>query len=346
VSADLPDLTEPDDPALEGLVRALTAGGTARELAGRDAALEMFLASRRPRRRRGFALSVSTRSVSTAAAAVVLAGGIGAAYAAALPAPVQHIAYQALGSIGVPDAHRPAPSPGGPGAAATAPATPSATATATAGCPCPASHPGPGTVPGLVLTAAQTRIPAGGQAVLSGSLAPGGRPEAGVPVRLVEHEAGRLRWRVAGTAVTDRHGDVSWPVPDLTSNASFRLMVVHGGAVSSPVSITVVPSVTLGLTAGSQPGVGTLTARAPFGQAGDLVVLEERSGGVWYRLGSHALDAERQASFAVLRPVSGDVAYRVVLRRTAAHGAAVSGPVRIPAVRPGRALSTGRPAPP
>lgn len=103
MSADVPDLdlAEPADPALDGLVRALTADGTADELAGRPAALAMFRDSRRRPRRLRLAVSMST-----AAAAVVLAGGLAAAYAAALPAPVQHIASRMLGSIGVPDAPR------------------------------------------------------------------------------------------------------------------------------------------------------------------------------------------------------------------------------------------------
>ena len=340
MSADLPDLTEPRDPALEGLVRALTADGAASEMAGRDAALAMFRARRRPPRRRGFALSMSTRSVSTAVAAAVVAGGIGAAYAAALPGPVQHIASQMLGRIGVPDTHRPAPA--GPGAAATVPATPSATA----GCPCPASHPGasaPGAsaVPGLVLTAAQAKISAGAGDVLTGRLAPGGRPEAGIRVRLLEHAGNGPGWRAAGHAVTDRSGDVTLTVRRLTSNASFRL-AAPGGAVSPPVLITVIPPVRLGQAPGRQHGMRLLTARAPFADTGDVVVLEERSDGVWYRVGERVLDQNHLASFSVLVPRSGDVEYRAVLRRTATHGAAVSGPVRIAAARATR----GRPAVP
>jgi hypothetical protein len=337
VSTDLPDLTEPHDPALEGLVRALTADGTASEMAGRDAALAMFRTRRRPPRRRGFAMSVSS-----AAAAAVLAGGIGAAYAAALPGPVQHIASRMLGRIGVPDTHRPAPA--GPGAAATAtvPAAPSATA----GCPCPASHPGasaPGAsaVPGLVLMAAQAKIPAGAGDVLTGRLAQGGRPEAGVRVRLLEHAGNGPGWRAAGHAVTDRSGDVTLTVRRLTSNASFRL-VAPGGALSPPVLITVIPPVRLGQAPGRQHGMRLLTARAPFADTGDVVVLEERSDGGWYRVGEQVLDQNHLASFSVLVPRSGDVEYRAVLRRTATHGAAVSGPVRIAAARATRA----RPAAP
>lgn len=59
----------------------------------------MFRDTRRRSRRLRFA-----SAMSMAAAALVIIGGIaGAAYAAVLPAPVQHIAYRMLGRIGVPD---------------------------------------------------------------------------------------------------------------------------------------------------------------------------------------------------------------------------------------------------
>jgi hypothetical protein len=95
----------------------------------------------------------------------------------------------------------------------------------------------------------------------------------------------------------------------------------------------------LGLAAGRRAGVDVLTAWAPFAQAGDVVVLQERSGGRWARVGERALGRDRTASFRVLVPLTGDVEYRVVMPRTAAHGRAVSGPVRIAAAatpRPGR----------
>ena len=329
MSADPPDLTEPRDAALEGLVRALTADGTADEMAGRQAALAMFRASRRPRRHR-FAVSMST-----AAAALVLAGGIAAAYAAALPAPVQHIAYRMLGSIGVPDTQRPASSPGAPSSGApssgashlAAPIPPRPRAPAATACPCRDGRPGAGN---LVLTAARAQILAGGNVVLAGRLASGGQPGAGVRIRLFEQAGHGPGWREAGSAVTDRDGDVTLTVPHLTSNASFRL-AAPGGALSPPVAITVIPPVHLGLAAGGRAGVDLLTARAPFAQAGDVVVLQERSGGTWYRVGERVLGQDHRAFFTVLVPLSGPAEYRVVLPGTAVHGRSVSGWVRVAA---------------
>jgi hypothetical protein len=343
VSTDYGDLTEPQDPALDGLFRALTADGTADEMAGRAAALETFRAhaGRPPRRHprrfqtRGRRLAVS---LSSAAAALVLTGGIASAYAAALPAPVQHIAYRMLGRIGVPDTHRPAPSASGPAPGASAAPAPSASATAA--CPCPATgQPGAGSAPDLVLVAARTQVPTGGRDVLSGRLAPGGRPEAGVRVRLLERVAGHPGGRVAGSAVTNASGAVTLTVAHLDSNAWFRL-TARGGVASVPVLITVIPPVSLHLAPGPRPGIDTLTARAPSAGTGDVVVLQERAGGVWYDVGRRVLGSGHLTSFSVLVPASGQVAYRVVLPRTAEHGRSVSVPVRVGArssrAKPGR----------
>jgi hypothetical protein len=348
VSTDHADLTEPRDPALDGLFRALTADGTADEMAGRTAALEMFRTNAgRPPRRRPHRLRLAV-SVSAAAAALVLTGGIASAYAAALPAPVQHIAYRMLGRIGVPDTRRPEPSASRPAPGASAAPAPSASATG--GCPCPATgRPGAGSAPSLSLVAARTQVPAGGPDVLSGRLTvPGptgdGRPEGDVRVRLLERVAGHPGGRVAGSAVTNANGAVTLTVAHLDSNAWFRL-TARGGVVSAPVLITVIPPVSLHLAPGPKPGMDTLTARAASAGTGDAVVLQERAGGVWYAVGRRALGSGHLASFSVLVPASGQVAYRVVLPRTAEHGRSVSTPVRV-GTRAGKAKKPGRRAPP
>lgn len=328
MSTDVPDLTEPADPALDGLIRALTADGTARELAGRQAALEMFRGSRgRPRRHR---LAVS---MSTAAAAVVLAGGIAAAYAAALPAPVQHIAYRMLGTIGVPDTPRSAPgsgarSSGTPHLAATIP--PAHRTSAAATCPCPTGSPGTAAAPNLTVVAVLTRIPANAGDVFSGRLASGGRPEAGVRVQLFEHVANGPGWQAAGSAVTDHNGDVTVTVTHLTTNASFRL-AGPGGAVSQTVRITVIPPVYVAVVPGLLARVDRLTIWVPYAPAGDAVVLQELSGGVWHRVGERLLGQYHLARFTVLVPLSGHVEYRVVLPATTAHGWSASRWIRVAA---------------
>jgi hypothetical protein len=341
VSTEPPELTEPTelrDPALKSLVRALTADGTADETAGRQAALEMFRASRRRPRRRRFAVSVSA-----AAAALVLAGGTAAAYAAALPAPVQHIAYRMLGSIGVPDTQRPAPSPGAPapgtpksGGGGLAVSTPSRPpARATTACPCPGGGPAAGAAENLALAAARAQILAGGNVVLAGQLTSGGRPEAGVRVRLSERAGAGPGWQETGSAVTGSGGAVTLTVRHLTSNASFRL-TAPGGAVSPPVAITVIAPVHLTLAASGRAGLDLLAARAPFAQAGDVVVLQELSGGVWQHVGERVLGPGHRAFFTVLVPRSGQAEYRVVLPATAVHGPSASGWVRVAGLRAAR----------
>ena len=345
MSAGPPDLPEPADPALDRLFRALLADGSADELASRQAAMAMFRTSRRqPRRRFAFPMR-------SAAAAVVVAAGVAATYAAVLPAPVQHIAYRLLDGIGVPDAHHPSARP----SAATIPSTASNSAVSASAVPAspgptgtPAPNPAQNLVPAqdLVLAPAYIQIPADGDDVLSGRLAPGGRAEPGVRVRLLEHAEGQPGWRSAGSAVTDRQGDVTFTVQHLTSNASFRLTGPKG-ATSLPVLVSVIPSVSLHLTAGKRPGTDLLTAVAPFGDTGDAVVLEEWSGGIWQSVGEHWLDRDHQASFAVRIPASGRLEYRVLLPQTDSHGSSVSGQVRVAArsgpVRP-RVTRTPRPA--
>ena len=96
------------EPGLDHLIKALTADGYPDELAGRDAALAAFRAAYgQPRRQPRFSPWLSgSRRLSTVAAAALVAGIAGvtaAAYAQALPAPVQHIAYSVLSPLGVPD---------------------------------------------------------------------------------------------------------------------------------------------------------------------------------------------------------------------------------------------------
>ena len=161
-------------------------------------------------------------------------------------------------------------------------------------------------------------------------------------MRLIEHVDGVPGWRYAGRAVTDRRGDVTFTVQHLTGNASFRLTGPKG-ATSLPVVVTVIPPVSLHLTAGPKQGTDLLTAVAPFAETGDPVVLQELSGGVWRSIREHSLDLGHQASFTVRIPKSGGLEYRVVLPKTSRHGRARSNQVR---VAPARPEPTPKPTPP
>jgi hypothetical protein len=166
VSADLPDEFPGDllgdiaasEPGLEVLLSHLTSAPSPDELAGEDAALAMFLASRpqaalQADLQQGAAQDsphqaafqayphqaafqtdpqVSApgphgwpvrrvRRLAVAATIAIAATFITAAYTATLPAPLQNVAYRVLGFAGIPHAARTRSAPGGSGPGATAP---------------------------------------------------------------------------------------------------------------------------------------------------------------------------------------------------------------------------------
>lgn len=328
------------EPGLDYLIRALTADGYPHELAGRDAALAAFrAASREENRRSRFALPrelrMPTRLTTVAAALVAgVAGFTAAAYAQALPAPVQHIAYSVLSPFGVPNSQGPAtPAPAGtkpgsaPGSAATGgyhTASPSSSS----------PHPAPAASPAkagsaLVLTVGRVQLPAGGTDVISGKLTHHGQPEPGVRVRLLEQAAGAAGWQPAGSAVTGPRGRVQFGAVRVTKNVALRL-AVSGSADSTEVSVTVIPRVQLRLV----PGLVTdrLVAVARFGDPGDTVVLQRLTGGTWQAIATHTLGAAHRTVFDVPIIAAG-ADYRAVLAATSVHGAGMSGLVRQARVR-------------
>ena len=321
------------EPGLDHLIRALTADGYPHELAGRDAALAAFRAGYGQQRRqpRFSPWLHGSRRLSTMAAALAagIAGVTAAAYAQALPAPVQHIAYSVLSPFGVPD-NQPSTSPARSGSApGSAPGSAAAggrdTASPSASCPCPtatSSQAVAGSV--LVISVERSRLPAGGSDAIAGKLTSHGRPESGVRVRLLEQPAGSPGWQLVASGVTGGRGKVRFGVVRLTQNAAFRL-AAPGGADSAPVSVTAIPHVGLVLV----PGVATdrFVATARFGDPGDTVVLQESSGGTWQDVATETLGALHHAVFVVPSGALG-TNYRAVLRATSAHGRGISAPVR------------------
>jgi hypothetical protein len=310
-----------DYPELDPLVKALTADATAAELAGEQAAVAMFSAQRATRPRHWFVPSVGMG----AAAAVVVAALAGGAYAAVLPASIQHIAHRVLARIGVPDT-RPAGSPSAPSpltersSAVTRSAGPVASAAARpSALPSPA-RPGPP----VLLGALRTQIAAGSAATLDGRLAPGGIPSAGVLVELLELTGSR--WHLAGTSRTGLDGAVTFTVRHVTRNTRFRL-AEPGSAqrpqvLSPPVLVTVVPRLTVTVSGSSLPGAATVTVSARSGRPGDVVVLQILAGGAWRDITEQQLGGTRQARFTVA--VDEGQYYRLVLLATNVHAGAVS----------------------
>jgi hypothetical protein len=340
VSTGFPGEPGSREPGLDHLIKALTADGYPHEVAGRDAALAAFrAASRQPRRRMRFSLRLSgsprltmSARLSAVAAAFVaaIAGVTAAAYAQALPAPVQHIAYSVLEPLGVPDS----PNPASPAQSGTSPRSGPGSATAgvhhaaspSASCPCPAP-PSSRAIAGfaLVLSVARAQLPAGGTDAFSGKLTYHGHPEPGVQVRLLEQAANAPGWRLVATEVAGRGGRVRFGMLHLTQNAAF-LLAVPNGASSARMTVTVIPRVLLLLVAGH--ATDRLVATARFGDPGDVVVLQELSGGAWQNVATQTLDAGHRATFEVPASDSPGQDYRVMLQATGTHGPGVSGPVR------------------
>lgn len=252
-------LGEPCSPALGHLIAALTTAGHPDELTGREAALTALRAARAEakRGRPRFAALIRSARVTTAAAALVpsLAGVTAAAYAAALPEPMQHIAHRVLAPLGVPDdqvkvsvslvaRHRPQP----PAPRFAAPSSPEV--------PRPADH---GT--NVALGVARSTVPAGGDVFISARLTKDGQADHGIMVRLLELPAGAPQsgWRVAGTATTGARGLAGFQVGRLATNAVFAL-TGPDGTRSATVRVTVVPRVVLSLVA--QPGTGSRSGPA------------------------------------------------------------------------------------
>jgi hypothetical protein len=349
------------EPGLDALLGMLTAGAAPGELAGENAALAMFRASRRPAapppghdapdpgtaRTAAFAPGPHpsraarhgrpARRAGLITAAVTLAAAAGfavAAYTEALPAPLQRAAYHALGFAGVPAARHSAPGaapshpPGHarqPGAAPTPGRSQQAAAPASPQPSTPGRTPaGPST---LSITVAGGRIIAGQGDTFSGRLTGRSGAVQGAILNLLERAAGQPGWHLAGTATTGRNGSAVVTVLDLTTNAAFRLEG-PGGTQSRAVLVIVVPPVSASVSS-SGPRADTVTASSPLAAAGDTAVLQILSGAHWLRLQAGRLDSSGQAGFQVpLR--ARQRMYRVVLLPTASHGMSVSNAVAVP----------------
>jgi hypothetical protein len=360
--SDLPGEFGPLDPGLEQYLQLLTGGPDPDELAGEQGALTMFQLNRQPLpnatqplggaasaggwRTDGAARNAARAAVRwrvrlVAAAAVAFVGGVaGAAYASALPAPVQHLAHVALSFAGVPDSHHPANS-GKPsankrpaGAAHRSPAAGSTPSGPTASRTQPPATTSPGAQTALrdVLVAATPDrvIAAGTQATVDGTLTKSGRGVAGTHVNLYERAADQLHWQLVGAAATDNQGNVAMAVPALGTNAVFRL-TGPGGVVSQPVRISVTPAVSVALDSGSRGIADVLVVTAQYANRGDVAVLQVQQGGAWQSLRKQTLDASLTAGFGFKAANFENDVLRVVVLATSRHTAAVSNSVTVPA---------------
>lgn len=342
MSTGFPDGPGCREPGLDRLISALTADGHPDELAGRDGALAAFRASRARRRGTGWRLLPGTPArVGAAAAALILAfaGLTVAAYAKALPAPVQHIAYNVFSPLGVPDnqvttlSHA-SRQHGRPTRHARPARHEKSGPSPSPSCPCATATPRlalKGSA--LAITAARVRLPASGWDQFTARLTSHGRPETGIRIRLLERPAGSASWVLAGSGVTGGHGRIKVGITHLTANATFRF-AGRNGVHSASVSVTVIPSVRI-WRAPAKPGRDRLVAAAQFAGVGDAVELQKRSGSGWQNVTSGVLNTAHRASFSMSAGQAGGHYYRVKLMATNAHGGAVSAAIVVPAAKSG-----------
>jgi hypothetical protein len=247
-------VSTPRKPDLDQLIAALTAEGSAEELAGRETAVAAFRAAGRRdatdgagRRRRGSVRHPVTkwppRLAAAGAVMIVAAGVAAAAYTQALPGPAQDLAHTVFAPLGVPGNQQP---PGHP--AAVTMSTSGGKSGRSRGASATTPSPRPGDAYSLTLTTSRVRVPAGAVIELSGLVTDRGRPAAGAPVRLFERLAGSADWEQVASGVTGPRGGFRLLSPPLTKTAVFR--VVGPDAKHSPaVRIAVAdPRVTAGAT--------------------------------------------------------------------------------------------------
>ncbi|HET7016397.1 MAG TPA: hypothetical protein VFI65_20920 [Streptosporangiaceae bacterium] len=318
--------------------------------------------TRRPARSRRPARAAKKARVGgrlvAAAMFLALAGGFAAAgYAAVLPAPLQRVAYQILGFAGVPDApnrqphltntppsstqpvnhHGPTTTP-----SPSVPLSPSHSPKPKKKSHSPTPHPSsPGHRSGpvkIAIAAQQQEITAGQSVQITASLTRHGQPGAGITLSLLEKATGgqgsgpggpaRRGWQVVGEMATDAHGQATFHVSDLTTNALFR--VLAQGATSNQVEVVVMLPVTASLQSGSGPKLDLLVVSSPLAQRGDLVELEANMQGSWRVVRQRRLHEDGQTTFTIpLRKIP--VTYRVLLPDSRAHAESASNQVTAPA---------------
>jgi hypothetical protein len=297
--------------------------------------------------------------VGIVAATALVGGFAAAAYTAVLPAPVQHIAYQALHYIGVPNSAKQHPS-GGPsgslhhtapgGGHSVAPSklphptptssgphsgtphnvSPTTTAQPSASAGSPSVSPGG---PGPAVLSAQavsSTVPAGTSATINGLLTQGSTPDSGIGVRLMEHVVGVPGWVRVGRSETSAQGAVSFTTPVLRRNAWFRLADATG-ARSSVVQITVAPSISATLRAGPKGIKDYVTVTTTYARAGDVVVLQQLlQNGTWVTIKQGVLTAAGKLVITISATKRQGQELQAVLLATHRHGQATSPPVTVP----------------
>lgn len=246
-------MSTPRKPDLDQLIGALTADGSPGELGGRDAALGEFRAAGQraaavPRRSRAAGRRPGALPARLAAfgAALLVAASAAAAYAQALPDPVQRLAHTVFAPLGVPDGqHQTGSSPG------TVPVSGTAGITA-------ATSASPRAAGGYRVTvaASRARVADGGAVVITGRVTEHGAQAAGVTVRLYARPVGSARFTLVATGATGPLGGFRLPSPALTASTVFRV-AGPDGAHSAAVKVAVAPRIAASADGGAEPPAPT-----------------------------------------------------------------------------------------
>jgi hypothetical protein len=362
------------DPGIDHLFRILTAAPRPSELAGERSALAMFRANvsplsgpapvngtpvdratmpipagrpaTEPRRsvRRSFRGPARWGVRLAAAGVIALSGMTAAAYAAALPEPVQNVAHHVLGFAGVPEpqhpprtitrrghGHHAAPPAGRSSRSPSGQPSPSQAAKPSTSAS-PTSSPSPAAAGPATLSASATNavINAGTQPVIDGQLTRAGTGTKGVTVKLIERLAGHPFWHIVGTGQTTSAGNVAITGPALAMNAAFRLRI-KGGIHSASVLVTVTPQVTVALTPGPSGLRDLLTVSTQYAHRGNVVWLQVQSAsGSWVNLRNKRLNAAGKTWFILSGKRLKNKTVRVTLVATVKHGSAGSNTVTVP----------------
>jgi hypothetical protein len=235
-------VSTPRKPDLDQLVTALTAEGQAEELAGREAALAAFrtasqrsVAHRSVNWRRSRPVTRLPARLAAAGATLLVAAGAAAAYAQALPGPVQQLAHTVFAPLGVPDGHQ----QHGQLPAGTVPGTgPTSITIANSDGGSKAPSPSPTHTYKVSVDVARARVPAGGVVVFTGRVTDSGRAAVGVRVRLFERIAGTATEELVATGVTGPRGGFRLVSPPVSAAAVFRVLG-PGAAHSAAVRVAV-----------------------------------------------------------------------------------------------------------
>jgi hypothetical protein len=151
----------------------------------------------------------------------------------------------------------------------------------------------------------------------------------GAPVNLFARRASVAGEQGAGTATTDADGAASFtptPAATTTYRASFPGSDTHGTADSPQVTITVTPTVTARLQAGTI-ALGrsiTVTGTVAPNHRGQQVSLQRLVNGAWKGAATATLTSASTYTLRAKPPARGALTYRVVKRADTDHTSATS----------------------